>query len=1229
MTYLFKLARRLAFARSLPVLLLGTLACSEAVPREFLSPDPGGPPTAPTMTLVIAPGTPALPYDQITVFRAWGRRPNGDSLEVAVNWSATGGQIQSDGTYRGTQPGTHTVTAYAVGNPALSATTAISVSNPGPLFATLSVQPKPVFVYGGARIRFGATARLQSGANTLPTVTWRASGGTISPAGEFDAGLASGTYQVVATTLDGLLSDTATVVIEPAELTELQVYPRVVTLPGGASQDFQVQAGWSDGTSAPPEVVWETAAGTIAPIPGGGGAGPAGAAGSGSGVRFTSQTSPGTYKIVVRHPRTGKSDTASVTITPVLTGIEVGPGAVDLAPGVTQSFQARGMMSDGTRTTVTVSWSATGGTVSGSGLYTAGNTAGTFRVIARTTTGTFADTATVRISEPGASLSRITVSPETGTAPVGGTVEFAASAEWSDGATTLPELTWTATGGSITSFGRWTAPAAPGSYRIVARQTAGTRADTAIYQVVVPPPSLTGLSVSPEAPGVLGGAVVAFSVQAAWTDGGTTVPPLAWTATGGSVTQAGVWTAPNVSGVYRVVASAVDAGLADTAVVTVSEVPRVTLIRLSPRLGALNPGGTLELEAAAKWSDGQLRAVTPVWTATGGTVSMTGLFTAGNLAGQAMVIVTCAGCNVADTARITISDPVVPAPVVTQLVVYPPVLNLAAGATYPYQVAALWSDGSTTVPPLVWTPGGGAMSGMTYTAGQAAGTYQVIVRDAGGSAADTSVVTITGGAPPPPLTVTRLNITPANPMVDIGATLQFAATASMSDGTTTNPAIQWSATGGTISAGGLYTAGAAAGLFVARATCAGCGRTDSLAVTVTTPPPPPGVGLNDRVIFPSPEVEFIVGPQLKAGSSHNPWPWFDQNLIAQGLVHGAAFPVTPAADPLGNDHYINRNYYDLGLVLYTAYYQTGNLTLLAHARKVADSWWLHQQIGGGTTPIPNSMAPRNISLGGLMLRALDGRPEMWPWITTYVREQFNTWVGLRLASPTLYYGVRDGGYMLLYAAWLAKAHPDAAVRAEFRQKALAAATTYYARLQKPDGSWRWTDPDANVSGELMQPFMVGLLLDGMVATHRLTGDATVLTAITRSVENLYTVGYRGNEPVTQKPGATWRGMWYTVYGATCQTGCGRKTLDGGWDTNGIREVRQLNPVILHAFGYAYAVTQDPRFRQWGDEVFAATFGKNAGPFADPYYGLADFREKEYNASYRSSGHYLAWRQGVP
>jgi hypothetical protein len=235
---------------------------------------------------------------------------------------------------------------------------------------------------------------------------------------------------------------------------------------------------------------------------------------------------------------------------------------------------------------------------------------------------------------------------------------------------------------------------------------------------------------------------------------------------------------------------------------------------------------------------------------------------------------------------------------------------------------------------------------------------------------------------------------------------------------------------------------------------------------------------------------------------------------------------------------------------------------------------------------------------------------------------------MRLNMNELHYGVRDGGFTLLHVAWLAKVHPNATVRSEMQGKALAAARDYYARLQYTDGSWRWRETPGDGSVPYMQPFMIGMLLEGLIATHQLTNDATVRTAILRGVDNLYARGYRTGS-FTSYGGGKWRGMWYTVYGSSCGTptapACGEGEPMDYEDK--IREVRQLNPVNLHAFGYAFKISGDAKYRTQGDEIFAATFGNGAGPGADAWYGLADYREKEYNQSYRTAGRYLAWRAG--
>ena len=452
--------------------------------------------------------------------------------------------------------------------------------------------------------------------------------------------------------------------------------------------------------------------------------------------------------------------------------------------------------------------------------------------------------------------------------------------------------------------------------------------------------------------------------------------------------------------------------------------------------------------------------------------------------------------------------------------------------------------------------------------------------------------------------------------------------------------------------------------------------------------------IRDLVQFPSPEVAFIIGPQLKAGSSLNPAPWFDQNSLTRGVQLGEGFPASaprgtqlrgsvsvvqnskevvgqgtrfvadfPGAannyyvlitDAEGKVHshylasvqddthitlsapwkqsnatgrqiakktgeeadaYVNLNYYDNALCQYINYYRTGDDRFLAYARKIADSWWKSPAIDGGSVKPEESYAPRNSSLSGLMLRALDGHPEMWPWILAYTRYAFDTWVYTRITYPGIYYGVRDPGYSLLYAANLARVHPDASVRKELRAKVLDAAVKYYARLQHPDGSWRWKD-DAWI-GDAMQPFHVGLLLEGMIAVHRLTGDQQVARAITKGAEAIYLLGFNPNK---------WRATFYQVGGSwadgtKCERGCGAAAL--GFppsDIGLIAEARQLNSTSIHALGYAYLLTKDGKFKKWGDDMFDATFSGKDG-----YRGLASFRAKEYDEAYRSAGRYLAWR----
>jgi hypothetical protein len=82
-----------------------------------------------------------------------------------------------------------------------------------------------------------------------------------------------------------------------------------------------------------------------------------------------------------------------------------------------------------------------------------------------------------------------------------------------------------------------------------------------------------------------------------------------------------------------------------------------------------------------------------------------------------------------------------------------------------------------------------------------------------------------------------VTVSPNPASVQSGKTQPFSAAVTG----TSNTAVTWSATGGTITAGGVFTAGATAGKYSVTATSvADNSKSGSAVVTVTTAPPPPG-----------------------------------------------------------------------------------------------------------------------------------------------------------------------------------------------------------------------------------------------------------------------------------------------------------------------------------------------------------------------------------------------------
>jgi len=151
------------------------------------------------------------------------------------------------------------------------------------------------------------------------------------------------------------------------------------------------------------------------------------------------------------------------------------------------------------------------------------------------------------------------ITPTAVTLAAGGTQQFTASSGCGGGAT----VTWTCTGGLITTTGLYTAPGLAGTYTVKATNAADTT-QSATATVTVTAPTVT---ISPTAVALAAGASQQFTATVA----NASNPAVAWTCSGGTVSTTGLYTAPTSGGTYSVTAtSKADATRFANATVTVT-----------------------------------------------------------------------------------------------------------------------------------------------------------------------------------------------------------------------------------------------------------------------------------------------------------------------------------------------------------------------------------------------------------------------------------------------------------------------------------------------------------------------------------------------------------------------------------------------------------------------------------------------------------------------------------
>jgi len=199
----------------------------------------------------------------------------------------------------------------------------------------------------------------------------------------------------------------------------------------------------------------------------------------------------------------------------------------------------------------------------------------------------------------------VTLDPKAAQAPTGGSVSFTATVT----GTSDEGIVWSVQegpgGGSVTATGVYTAPAVAGTYHVVAASHADTTSQQ-VAAVTVAAPSV--VTISPPSATVDACRSVTFTA----TVSGTANQGVAWSVqegpAGGTITPAGVYTAPSTAGAFHVVAtSAADPTKTSQGAVTVRP-EKVLSVAVTPGSATLAANGALAFSATVTTSCGTFAA---------------------------------------------------------------------------------------------------------------------------------------------------------------------------------------------------------------------------------------------------------------------------------------------------------------------------------------------------------------------------------------------------------------------------------------------------------------------------------------------------------------------------------------------------------------------------------------------------------------------------------------------
>src|SRR6266498_1021210 len=728
MTFMHKLSRRLALLfGSAALATLAIYACE--LPLPLTSPSDAA-------QLVVSPHAVFADPNQDVMFTAVGLTAEGDTADVDVTWSTTGGSISGQsrstngrrhyGHWKNSTCGSFTVTAAS--NPGgLSDAAGVIVT----CVASVAVTPPSATIPQGQTLQLTATPIDTSGAPmTGQAVAWASSNGavaTVTGSGLVSA-MAPGLATITATS--GGKSGTAAITVTSVPVAAVDVAPAVATIPQG--QTTQLTATPKDAAGNPlagRAVTWASSNGAVATV-------------NNSGL--VSALAAGSATITATSE--GQSGSAAVTVAPVtVASVAVSPATASIQVGQTAQLTATPKDASGnTLSGRVVNWTSSNNsvaTVSSSGLVT-GLTAGSATITA--TSEGQSGSAALTVTAAPVPVASVAVSPATATIPAGQTAQLTATPKDASGNTL--------TGRTVSWASSNTAVATVSTSGLVTGKVAGSATITATSEgqcgasavtVAAAPVPVASVAVTPATPSIQVGQTVQLTATPKDASGNTlTGRTVGWTSSNtavATVSTSGLVTG-KVAGSATITATS--EGQSGSAAVTVTPVP-VASVAVSPATASILVGQTQQLTATPKDASGNTLSGRVVsWQSSNGsiaTVRSSGRVT-GLTAGSATITATSEGQSGSAGVRVAAA----PVPVAS-VAVTPATASIQAGQTVQLTATPKDASGNTLSGRTVsWASSNTAfatVSASGLVTGKAAGSATITATSEGKSG--TAVVTVT------------------------------------------------------------------------------------------------------------------------------------------------------------------------------------------------------------------------------------------------------------------------------------------------------------------------------------------------------------------------------------------------------------------------------------------------------------------------------------------------------